>query len=106
MAVEARLTIFDGSVQRSAKTLSRSDRRDIADQIAEDARAAAPVVTGAYRDGIAVDESGDDISVVDDDPDAVYKEYGTSDTPAHAALTDAARHYGKYSGWQPRGRRR
>lgn len=102
----ARLTIFDSIVDKSAKTLSTARRQEIAREIAADARAAAPVVTGAYRDGIAAESSGEDVRVVDSDEDAIYKEYGTSDTPAHAALTDAARRFGRYSGWQPRGRRR
>ncbi|MCM6778032.1 HK97 gp10 family phage protein [Nocardia sp. CDC159] len=98
----ARLTIFDDIVTRSARVFSTARRREIAADIAAEARAAAPVLTGQYRDGIAVEASGDDVRVVDNDPDAVYKEYGTSDTPAHAALTDAARRRGRYSGWQPR----
>lgn len=101
-----RLTIFDGIIERSAKALSRNDRREVAAEIAADARSQAPVVTGAYRDGISVADIGGEPAVVDDDPDAIYKEYGTVDTPAHAALTDAARHHGKYSGWQPHGSRR
>lgn len=101
----ARLTIFESIVIKSAKTLSTVRRREIAGEIAADARATAPVLTGEYRDGIAAEASGDDVSVVDNDPDAIYKEYGTSDTPAHATLTDAARKRGRYSGWQPRGRR-
>ena len=39
---------------------------------------------------------------IDTDPESVYKEYGTSDTPAHAVLTNAARKRGRYRGWSPR----
>ncbi|WP_280201218.1 hypothetical protein [Nocardia cyriacigeorgica] len=59
-------------------------------------------MTGAYRDGIGTEFSGTTVRVVDDDPDAIYKEYGTVDTPAHAAVTDAARRHGRYRGWTPR----
>ncbi|WP_280389311.1 HK97 gp10 family phage protein [Nocardia wallacei] len=106
MANLVRLTIFDGPVRFAAAKLSTPKRREVAAEVAADARASAAVFTGAYRDGIGVEASGDDVHVVDDDEDAVYKEYGTSDTPAHAALTDAARQRGRYSGWQPKGRRR
>ncbi|MCC3311528.1 hypothetical protein [Nocardia africana] len=106
MAGSARLTVFDGVVNRSARVLSTPRRREITKEIVEEARATAPVLTGEFRDGIREDIHGNDVDVVDDDPDAMYKEYGTSDTPAHATLTDAARKRGRYSGWQPRGRRR
>ena len=69
-----------------------NQRMKIAAQIANSARAAAPVLTGRYRDGIAVESDGL----------TIHKEYGTSDTPAHAALTNAAIEYGRYSGTQPR----
>lgn len=77
-------------------------RMKIAAQIANNARAAAPVLTGRYRDGIAVESDGLTVRVVDNDETAIHKEYGTSDTPAHAALTNAAIEYGSYSGTQPR----
>ncbi|NKS17315.1 HK97 gp10 family phage protein [Rhodococcus hoagii] len=99
----ARVRVFRDVAAREARRISTSDRRKLAGQIANEARAAAPVLTGDYRDGIGVEVQGDRVFVVDDDPDAVFKEYGTSDTPAHAAMTDAARQYGKYSGWRPRG---
>lgn len=96
------LTIFDSIARQTARVATTPRRRAIARQIAADARAAAPVMTGAYRDGIGTEFSGTTVRVVDDDPDAIYKEYGTSDTPAHAALTDAARRHGRYRGWRPR----
>ncbi|MGF7124033.1 HK97 gp10 family phage protein [Rhodococcus sp. BE178] len=101
----ARVRIFRDIAAREARCISTARRQEIAEQIADDARATAPVLTGEYRDGIGVETNGDRVFVVDDDPDGVFKEYGTSDTPAHAALTDAARQQGKYSGWRPRGRR-
>ncbi|MCA1185708.1 hypothetical protein LCD36_04480 [Saccharopolyspora sp. 6T] len=51
---------------------------------------------------MTVEVDGDEVRMVDTDPEAVYKEYGTNDTPAHAVLTDAARKRGRYRGWNPR----
>ena len=98
----ARLILFDAAARQAARLLSTPRRQQIAREIAADARRAAPVLTGEYRDGIHTEFSGADVRVVDDDPDAFYKEYGTSDTPAHAVLTDAARRHGRYRGFQPR----
>ncbi|MCK8671004.1 HK97 gp10 family phage protein [Rhodococcus sp. HM1] len=97
----ARVTVYSGRARSRAFRISRVGRIDIAKQAAQEARASAPVVTGDYRDGIAVVVDDNRVYLVDDDPDAVFKEYGTSDTPAHAALTDAARKHGKYRGWRP-----
>lgn len=99
----ARVTIYTDRARREARAISFDDRREIATKAAAEARASAPVYTGAYRDGITVTTSGDRVFIVDNDDDAIFKEYGTVDTPAHAALTDAARKYGEYSGWKPRG---
>lgn len=101
-----RVTVFREIAIREARRISTEDRVKIAEQAAAEAISAAPVVSGRYRNGIHVQVSGDDVRLVDDDPDAIHKEYGTSDTPAHAVLTDAARSHGKYSGMQPKGRRR
>jgi hypothetical protein len=104
--MSARVTVFRDIAAREARRISTEERVRIANQIAVEAQAAAPVLTGQYRNGIHVETSGDDVSVVDDDPTAIHKEYGTVDTPAHAVLTDAARRHGRYSGMQPkRGRR-
>jgi len=105
MAMGVRVTIYAGQAIAEARKLSTEDRAQVAEEIAADARASAPVLTGHYRDGIHAEINGDDVRVVDDDPTAGYKEYGTSHTPAHATLTDAARKYGKYTGMKPRGRR-
>lgn len=99
----ARVRIFRSIATREARHISTPQRAKIADQIADEARAAAPVLTGSYRNRISTEVDGDRVFVVDDDPDAIFKEYGTSDTPAHAALTDAARQHGKYRGWRPKG---
>ncbi|CAB0843584.1 hypothetical protein FRC0360_00157 [Corynebacterium diphtheriae] len=105
--MKAKLTIFKSQIPRQVRLQSRSGRRKIARQIADEARAAAPYLTGVYASGIEVKESGTQIMVVDNDETAIHKEYGTSKTPAHASLTNAAMHYGKYSGMRPkRGRKR
>lgn len=100
----ARLIIYKGRVRRyAAREGSHEDRVEIAEKIAADARPLAPVVSGDYRGGIEVEQSsGFRVSVVDEDENAIYKEYGTSDTPAHAALTAAAMKYGRYRGMRPR----
>lgn len=100
--MKARLTIFKSQIRQQVRLQSRSGRRKIARQIADAARAAAPYRTGAYTTGIEVKESGTQIMVVDTDETAIHKEYGTSKTPAHASLTNAAMDHGKYSGMRPR----
>lgn len=99
----ARVTVFAAIAIAEAERISTSRRVEIAHEVAAEAKADAPVRSGAYRNGIEVQVEGDHVSVVDMDPDAIYKEYGTSDTPAHASLTDAAMSHGRYTGWQPRG---
>lgn len=97
----ARLTLLP-TLAAEVRAESVQGREEIAAEIAALARSDAPVLTGAYRGGITVRTYGERVLVVDDDDEAVYKEYGTIDTPAHASLTDAARAYGRYSGWEPR----
>lgn len=97
-----RVTIFAEAARRGAYRISTPQRVEIAHEAANDARGSAAVLTGAYRSGIGVQVDGDHVAIVDEDPDAIHKEYGTADTPAHAALTDAARRHGKYTGMTPR----
>jgi hypothetical protein len=99
----ARVTVFTAQALAEAARLSTPKRVQVAQEIAAEAQADAPVLTGAYRNGIEVQVDGDRVSVVDMDPESIYKEYGTSDTPAHASLTEAAMRHGRYTGWQPRG---
>lgn len=99
----ARVTVYTQQALTEALRLSTPQRRRIAEEIAAEARANAPVRTGEYRDGIGVTQDGERVSVVDSDEESIFKEYGTEDTPAHAVLTDAARRHGKYTGWQPKG---
>ena len=84
------LLLNDAVLESQLQAASRDGRIQRAEAAAEKARADAPVVSGAYRDGIGVDVSGDEVTLVDDDPDAMFKEYGTVDTPAHSVLTNAA----------------
>lgn len=100
MAVRVR--VFNAQALREARRLSTIERVVVAREAAAEARADAPVRTGEYRDGITVQTESDEVRLVDTDPEAIHKEYGTSDTPAHAVLTDAARKRGRYRGWTPR----
>lgn len=99
-----RVTLYRAELLAEARRISTDRRVEIAHEAAGDAVADAPVLSGDYRDGISVETDGDRVSIVDSDPDAIFKEYGTSDTPAHMTLTEAASRYGKYTGWQARGR--
>lgn len=101
---KARLTIYAGQAVAEAQTIARPDLIKVAGLIAGDASGFAPVLTGAYAGSFAV-ETSNGIRVVSSDNTSIHKEYGTSDTPAHAALTEAAMRYGKYTGTRPRGGR-
>lgn len=106
MAVSgARLTLYPSVIRRSSRTLSIPGRVKIAHEIAAEGRGVAPMRSGRYRSGIGVETSGTSVRVVNNDDDAIHKEYGTSKTPAHAAITNAAMRKGKYSGTRPRGGR-
>jgi hypothetical protein len=96
------VTIFYDQCYRQARRISTPDRVDVAKNIVGSHRASAPVDSGAFRDGATVSQNGDLVAVVNRDPDSKYKEYGTSDTPAHATMTNAARRYGRYTGWGAR----
>lgn len=98
-----RVTVYSRQAVVEAYRASTEQRARIAHEAAGIARGRAPVETGEYRDGIGVEVDGDSVRIVDNDPEAFYKEYGTSDTPAHATLTDAARQFGRYTGFQPKG---
>lgn len=89
------LVIDEGTLAAQVASASTRERIERAEKAAAEARAAAPVVTGAYRDGIRVEVNGDDVALVDDDPKAAFKEYGTSDTPPHSVLTNAAAKLGR-----------
>lgn len=103
--MSAKLTIFDQVARLEAFRISRPDLIKIAGRISSDATGFAPRLTGRYAGSFTVDTS-EGVRVRSSDDTAIHKEYGTSKTPAHAALTEAAMRYGKYSGTRPRGRRR
>ncbi|MGB3443889.1 MAG: HK97 gp10 family phage protein [Actinophytocola sp.] len=99
-----RVTVFADEAVRLAREASVNERAEIARQAADDARATARVETGEFKSGIGVVVDGTLVRIVNDDPEAGFKEYGTSDTAPQATMTNAARRYGKYSGVQPKGR--
>lgn len=101
----ARVIIYAAQCEAEAKAGAVAGLVEVANLAANDARATAPVQTGEYKGGIGVEAAGDHAVLFDSDPEAFYKEYGTSDTPAHMTLTNAARKYGKYTGMGPRGGR-
>lgn len=97
----AELTIYHDIAERRAKTISRPELIKIAGKVAGEASGGAPRLTGKYAGSFAVDTSRG-VRVVSADNTALHKEYGTSTTPAHAALTQAAMRYGQYRGTRPR----
>lgn len=99
--MKAHVTIYDREARSEAREGSHKDLMKIAGKIAADAQGFAPVLTGEYAGSFSVDDT-DGVRVVSGDEKAIHKEYGTSDTPAHAALTEAAMQYGEYSGTRPR----
>lgn len=101
----ARVSIFRQQAMREAMESSTQGRKEIAEEILDDFRTRAPRRSGTFAGSATVKVDGSRVYVVDDDPLAFYKEYGTSRTRAAAALTNAARQRGKYTGFQPRGSR-
>lgn len=93
-----RVFVYSAQARQAALEISTAKRLEIADQAAGIARSSAPVLTGEYQSGVGVRAGGTDVVLVDDDPEAGYKEYGTSDTPPHMTLTNAARQFGRYFG--------
>ncbi|MGB6246110.1 HK97 gp10 family phage protein [Gordonia sp. (in: high G+C Gram-positive bacteria)] len=104
-SVSVRSRVFAREAIAQANASSVEQRAQIAHRAASDARTEAPVLTGAYRDGVTVLVDGADVTISDTDETAIHKEYGTSDTPAHATLINAASRYGTYYGARPRGSR-
>lgn len=100
-----RVTVYPAQAIAEARVAVFDQLVEIAGQVEQVARGSAPVETGEFRNGFGVESGGTRVAVVNTDPEAIYKEYGTSDTPAHATLTNAARQFGKYTGMQPRGGR-
>lgn len=101
----ARVTVYRSEAQQACYDETVDDRTEIARAAVDIARGNAPVQSGEYRDGMGVEVDGSDVRMVDDDPEAEFKEYGTSSTPAHAVMVNAASEFGKYSGVMPRAAR-
>lgn len=100
----SRVRIFRAQAEREAREASAPARKEIGLEIAQDFRAAAPRRSGTFATSARVEVEGNRVYVIDDDPLAFYKEYGTSRSRGAATLTNAARKHGKYSGFQPRGK--
>lgn len=99
----SRVQIFRAQAEREAREASTPARKEVGQEIAQDFRAAAPRRSGIFATSARVEVDGERVYVIDDDPLAFYKEYGTSKSRGAATLTNAARKHGKYSGFQPRG---
>lgn len=97
----ARVTVFNAQAIREAYRASTHQRVGIAHQAAAVASGTAHVDTGEFQQGIGVEVDGDHVQLVNNDPEAGHKEYGTVDTAAQATMTDAARQFGRYSGIEP-----
>lgn len=98
----ARLTVYPAQVRQEVDDTTFDDRVEIAQKVAAEAQASAPVDTGYFKSQFDVETEGKRVFAVNSADDAEYIEYGTLDTAPAASLTDAARSHGKYSGWQPR----
>lgn len=101
----ARVTVYRSQARSEARENSFEGRVEIAGEVVDRAKSAAPVYSGAFRGSIDLETQGDRVFVVAEDEGSVFIEYGTEDTPAFAALTESAMPYGKYRGWRPRGGR-
>jgi len=99
-----RIEVYPARAIAEARATMGSALTEIAQAIVDDARGSAPVETGEFRNSMAVAGGGDKVYAEAQSDESFYIEYGTSDTPAHATMTNAARKFGKYTGMQPRGR--
>lgn len=98
-----RVIIYPEQARAAALKASTPKRVEIAHEIVGIAQPQAKVLTGSYKASYAVEVSGDKVSAVNNEPDASYIVFGTEDTPPHDELLDAARQFGRYSGWTVRG---
>lgn len=98
-----RIVIYPGIAEAEARTGLGAALLQIATEIAAQAAQSVPVESGEWQSGIhATGGAGAKAYVMSDDEESIYKEYGTSHSPAHGTLTNAARAYGKYTGMEPR----
>lgn len=98
----ARVAIYREQLRAEALRLSTPGRTEIAEKILNRFDATVPNRTGEFQRGASVLVEGSRVYVEDDDPEAFWKEYGTSQRRALATLTSAAREFGRYRGFQPR----
>lgn len=98
----ARITVYAAQAAAEAVQQSTPARKQVADAMVAIAQPQAAVETGSFKSNYAVEQDGDQVFAVNNDPDAQYIVYGTSDTPPHDELIQAGRQFGKYSGWQTR----
>lgn len=80
---------FDEIIDRAPET--RAVLTADAERAAQAARAAAPVATGRYRDGIGVESDATHVRLVGRDFKSHWIEWGTIRTRAHATLRNAAK---------------
>lgn len=99
----ARVTVFPAQAIAEALRISTPKRVEIAHKMVGIAQPQAAVETGLFKSSYGVEQSGDRVAAVNNDPDAVYIVFGTEDTPPHDELIEAGKQFGKYSGWQSRG---
>lgn len=100
---DVRLTINHAQLPAELRAQTVASREKVAKEIVAISRSIAPVVRGDYRGGMNKVTTGDSVRVVDGDMNAIWKEYGTRRTPAHAVLTATSMTFGRYSGMMPRG---
>lgn len=97
-----RVTVYAARAAAEAVHQSTPARRQVADAMVGIAQPQAAVETGLFRSSYSVEQNGDEVFAVNNDPDAKYIVFGTSDTPPHDELINAGRQFGTYSGWQPK----
>jgi hypothetical protein len=99
--------VLAADIEKQAKTLSESERIQVADECAAQIRAESVVDTGSFRDHVeVVHTGGGHVAVYDTDEGAEWIEYGNSRQPAHSTMVGVMSRFGKYSGVKAHGRRR
>lgn len=95
-----RVTVYAAQAAAEAVRQSTPARRQVAEAMVAIAQPQAAVETGLFKSSYSVEQNGDQVFAVNNDPDAKYIAYGTSDTPPHDELINAGRQFGTYTGWQ------
>lgn len=90
---------FDDLLERGIDALLGDDPELVAAELAlaqeaaEYAQSIAPEDTGAYRDSIVVEQSGDTVYVAFNDPAAHIIEWGSEDTPEYGIRARTEEHF-------------